>query len=164
MEFEENRDYNFGEFENFTGFMGHEGFVALCLNCGAILHRNLMEFYPHKNCFNCKTEFSVIPFFIAEGIWWLKKNKKYDVVSFDAEINKKDNYIEIELSKLPETLPSFWKIKNDNFPNTDSEKFSKMIFYQCSSKYKEDFFEEIYDATIGFNVWCKENMEKTNGR
>ena len=148
----------FGSFSNLCGFLGHEGMVAMCPECGAILHRNLMSFYPHKTCFNCGEQFIIYPYFLAEGIWWIKE-KGGNVLSWDISSSKR--YVEIELGERPKSLPVFWKHKEDLIPTTDIDKDKNYICF-ISVGYEEDCVDDVTDSFFAFSSWAKNfyNVDK----
>lgn len=150
----------FGEFDNFVKFMGHDGHVAMCMRCGALLHANLMPYYPHRNCFNCGDDFRVVPYSIAEGIWNIKK-AGLDVLSW-----KIDGYdVEIDLNFTPENLPRGWDLKNNCYPNTSPNEFSKIIVFFSEEVTERDYTksESFEEGICSFINWskriCKNNEE-----
>ena len=139
----------FGKFSNLTKFMGHEGKVAMCFHCGAILHANLMSFYPYKTCFNCGKEFTVVPFLIAEGIWWSIRNGN-NIISW--EMNQEECYAEITFESLPAVTPREWEIKSECFPSTNLDAIKNTIFlYVEPGDDDQDWF---IDGLFCFDNWA----------
>lgn len=153
---EKNLVDEFGSFSNFCGFLGHEGKIAMCPACGAILHRNLMTFYPYKTCFNCGEMLVVYPYFLAEGIWRYAK-KEYKTVSF--VFDEKNNYAEIKFDRelASEHFPRNWVKKEYLFPYTDYEYVKNTIVLYVEKKYEEDDSGDWFlDGLFCFCGWLSE--------